>query len=55
MAEIKARYVVGLTATPYRRDGHHPIIHMQCGPVRFAAETGKRGIRKRLIIRETRV
>ncbi len=34
--EIKARYVVGLTATPYRRDGHQPIIHMQCGPVRFS-------------------
>jgi hypothetical protein len=33
--EIKARYVVGLTATPYRRDGHQPIIHMQCGPVRY--------------------
>jgi hypothetical protein len=29
-----ARYVTGLTATPKRRDGHHPIIKMQCGPVR---------------------
>jgi superfamily II DNA or RNA helicase len=29
-----ARYVTGLTATPKRRDGHHPIITMQCGPVR---------------------
>jgi len=28
-----ARYVTGLTATPYRRDGHHPIIAMQCGPI----------------------
>jgi superfamily II DNA or RNA helicase len=36
MNEVKARYVVGLTATPYRRDGHQPIIHMQCGPVRFS-------------------
>jgi superfamily II DNA or RNA helicase len=34
--EVKARYVVGLTATPYRRDGHQPIIHMQCGPIRFS-------------------
>jgi superfamily II DNA or RNA helicase len=33
--EVKARYIVGLTATPYRRDGHQPIIHMQCGPVRY--------------------
>jgi superfamily II DNA or RNA helicase len=31
----KAKYVVGLTATPTRKDGHHPIIYMQCGPVRF--------------------
>jgi superfamily II DNA or RNA helicase len=34
--EVKAQYVVGLTATPYRRDGHQPIIHMQCGPVRYS-------------------
>ena len=33
-----ARYVTGLTATPYRRDGHHPIIAMQCGPVRHTAD-----------------
>jgi superfamily II DNA or RNA helicase len=30
----KARYVLGLSATVTRKDGHHPIIHMQCGPVR---------------------
>jgi hypothetical protein len=34
--EARPRYVVGLTATPYRRDGHQPIIHMQCGPVRYS-------------------
>jgi len=33
--EVKARYVVGLTATPTRKDGHHPIICMQCGPIRY--------------------
>lgn len=37
LSEVKARYVVGLTATPQRRDGHQPIIHMQIGPVRFKA------------------
>jgi len=36
MRQVKARYVVGLTATPTRKDGHHPIIYMQCGPVRFS-------------------
>jgi superfamily II DNA or RNA helicase len=35
MKQVKARYVVGLTATPTRKDGHHPIVFMQCGPVRF--------------------
>ncbi|MCY3877553.1 MAG: DEAD/DEAH box helicase family protein [Rhodobacteraceae bacterium] len=31
----KAKYVLGLSATVTRRDGHHPIVFMQCGPVRF--------------------
>jgi len=35
MMEAKAKFVTGLTATPYRRDGHQPIITMQCGPVRY--------------------
>ena len=35
LREIKAKYVFGLTATPTRKDGHHPIIYMQCGPIRF--------------------
>jgi len=57
MGEVKARYVTGLTATPYRRDGHQPIIHMQCGPVRFAidpkSEKAQRPFEHRLICRET--
>jgi len=36
MRHVKAKYIVGLTATPTRKDGHHPIIYMQCGPVRFS-------------------
>lgn len=35
MRQVKARYVLGLTATPTRKDGHHPIIIMQCGPIRY--------------------
>jgi hypothetical protein len=27
----KARFVLGLSATVTRKDGHHPIIFMQCG------------------------
>ena len=35
LREVKAKYVVGLTATLARKDGHQPIIFMQCGPIRF--------------------
>ena len=34
---ISPRYVYGLTATPIRKDGHQPIIFMQCGPIRYQA------------------
>ena len=34
----KARYVLGLSATVIRKDGHHPIIFMQCGPVRHRVD-----------------
>ncbi|MCU0750414.1 MAG: DUF559 domain-containing protein, partial [Akkermansiaceae bacterium] len=34
----KARYVLGLSATVTRKDGHHPIIHMQCGPMRHRVD-----------------
>ena len=33
----KVKYVLGLSATVTRQDGHHPIVFMQCGPVRFRA------------------
>jgi len=35
LKQVKAKYVLGLTATPERKDGHHPIIYMQCGPIRY--------------------
>lgn len=57
LAEVKARYVVGLTATPLRRDGQHPIIGMQLGPVRFAvdakSDAARRPFEHRLVVRET--
>ncbi|MDP3849661.1 MAG: DEAD/DEAH box helicase family protein [Luteolibacter sp.] len=34
----KARYVLGLSATVTRKDGHHPIIFMQCGPIRHSVD-----------------
>ncbi len=57
LREVKARYVVGLTATPQRRDGHHPITEMQLGPVRFKidakTQAAARPFAHRLIVRET--
>jgi superfamily II DNA or RNA helicase len=38
MKKAKAKYVLGLTATPIRKDGHHPIVMMQCGPVRYQVD-----------------
>ena len=38
MKEVNAKYVYGLTATPTRQDGHQPIIHMQCGPIRHQVD-----------------
>ena len=37
LKRAKAKYVLGLTATPFRRDGQQPIIFMQCGPIRHTA------------------
>jgi superfamily II DNA or RNA helicase len=57
LSEVKARYVLGLTATPHRRDGHHPILEMQLGPVRLAVDPRSQAARRpfdhRLIVRET--
>lgn len=32
------KYVLGLSATVVRKDGQHPVIHMQCGPVRYRVD-----------------
>ncbi len=57
MSEVRARYVAGLTATPLRRDGQHPILGMQLGPARFAVDPRSGAahppFRQTLIVRET--
>ena len=54
----KARYVLGLSATVARKDGHHPIIFMQCGPVRHRvdarAHAAERGVAHRAKHRATK-
>lgn len=42
----RARYVLGLSATVTRKDGRHPIIFMQCGPVRFRASDKEEAARR---------
>lgn len=37
----RAKYFLGLTATPVRKDGHQPIIFMQCGPIRYTVDAKK--------------
>jgi superfamily II DNA or RNA helicase/very-short-patch-repair endonuclease len=53
----KARYVTGLSATITRQDGHHPIIFMQCGPIRYRvnarAQAAVRPFLHRVIVRPT--
>lgn len=34
LKQLPARYVLGLSATPYRKDGLEKIMFLQCGPVR---------------------
>jgi len=56
-ARARPKYVLGLSATVTRRDGHHPIVFMQCGPARFRtharAEARRRPFRHRAVLHET--
>ncbi|HLC25216.1 MAG TPA: DEAD/DEAH box helicase family protein, partial [bacterium] len=50
------RHLLGLTATPYRRDGLQDIILMQCGPIRYrisSRSSSQRDLRLELLVRET--
>ena len=53
----KAKYFAGLSATVARKDGHHPIIFMQCGPVRYRvsakAQAALRPFEHTVIVRPT--
>jgi superfamily II DNA or RNA helicase len=55
--QSKARYITGLSATVVRKDGHHPIIWMQCGPVRYRVdarrEAEKRPFDHKVMVRPT--
>ena len=46
LKSVKAQFVYGLTATPVRKDGHQPIVFMQCGPIRYSADAKSQMIRQ---------
>ena len=39
--QAPVRHLLGLTATPYRRDGLQEIVTMQCGPIRHRIASGE--------------
>jgi superfamily II DNA or RNA helicase len=53
----KAKYVLGLSATVTRKDGHHPIIFMQCGPIRYRVDARKQAAARpfshRVVVKRT--
>jgi len=55
--QFKGKYIIGLSATVTRKDGHHPIIFMNCGPIRYRvcakAQAEKRAFTHKVIIRNT--
>jgi superfamily II DNA or RNA helicase len=56
--QSKAKYLTGLSATVTRKDGHQPIIFMQCGPVRYKVndrdQANKRPFDHKVIVRPTK-
>lgn len=57
--QCKCKYVLGLSATLTRKDGHHPIIFMQCGPVRYRVSDKQQALERpfdhQVIVRETKL
>ena len=45
LKEVSAELVYGLTATPKRKDGHQPIIFMQCGPIRYRSTAAEQALK----------
>ena len=50
---FKARYFLGLTATPYRQDGMERILLHQCGPIRFTSDAAGPTLGKVVVMRTT--
>ncbi|MCF8069145.1 MAG: DEAD/DEAH box helicase [Desulfobacterales bacterium] len=44
--QCKAKFVTGLSATVIRKDGHHPIIFMNCGPIHYKVDDKKQAAKR---------
>jgi superfamily II DNA or RNA helicase len=54
LKQLPARYIVGLTATPYRKDGLEKILFQQCGPIRHEMPAVDGGVLNKFVaIHET--
>jgi superfamily II DNA or RNA helicase len=55
--QCEAKFVTGLSATVTRKDGHHPIIFMNCGPVQYKVDDKKQAAARpfahKVLVRET--
>ena len=46
LKKIRSKYSYGLTATLKRKDGHHPMIPMYLGPVRYRVDAGEQAAQR---------
>ncbi len=46
VSRAKAKYLTGLSATVVRKDGHQPIVFMQCGPVRYRVDAKRQAAKR---------
>lgn len=44
MHHVRSRFITGLSATLIRKDGHHPIIMMRCGPIRYSVSAKEQAL-----------
>ena len=50
--EVRAKYVLGLTATPERQDGHQKIIFMAAGPIRHKVKSSSEGFEQEVQVHQ---
>lgn len=52
MKECTCRFILGLSATPVRKDGMQKLLYLQCGPIRHRMEMDRcEGLKRNLYLR----